>query len=122
MADMNRTKLGALMQTYALRSDNSDASEGLDRELRHRIDALGIDAERLLTVGPADALKELEALERQAALEDAGANEVARRIRAQEEVHIHGQAEPSYRDHRVHAERRSRTWRPSSARLTSSRV
>jgi hypothetical protein len=109
MANMNKTKLGALMQTYAStkrlqRSDNRDAGgsgAGLERELCHRIDALGIDAERLLIVDPADALKELEALERQAAQEDAGADKAASRVRAREEVHMHGQAEAQRRDHQM---------------------
>lgn len=89
---LNNTKLGTLAQAYAAarwshRPDAGDAArigDSLDSALRDRIDALGLDAERLLAVTPDHVLHELQALEKEAILEDAGALRSASRARATE--------------------------------------
>lgn len=90
--DTNTTEIGALMQDYLRarwgRTPDKEAAEELgarlERTLRNRLDMLGADAERLLDIEPARVMAELEALEREAALEDAGAEPAARRTQGQE--------------------------------------
>jgi hypothetical protein len=92
VGETNTTEIGALMQDYLRarwgRTPDKEAAEELggrlDRALRNRLDVLGADAERLLDIEPARMMTELEALEREAALEDADAESAARRTQAQE--------------------------------------
>ena len=80
-------------------ADNLGARLG--RDLRHRIDVLGSDAERLLTTDPADALTRLEALEKEAMLEDASATSRAAKVHARGEVRAGEPAKAPARDHRT---------------------
>lgn len=110
-SQFDASKLGTLIQSYARarwyagpeKQEAVGLETQLERGLRDRIDALGADIERLLLADPADALSELEALEHEAAMEDAGAKLEASRLRAREEMQIHGETETSRRNHRVHA-------------------
>jgi hypothetical protein len=94
MSLMDGNTLGDLIHAYARARWSGDANEQaandlggrLGRDLRDRIDVLGMDAERLLTATPADALMRLEALEKEAMLEDASAPSQAAKVRAHEEV------------------------------------
>jgi hypothetical protein len=111
-------ELGALLQAYAraclggnadLQAANS-AGARIERELRDRIDVLGADVERLLAVDANDALAELEALETEAAREDAGSQSMAHRanteakVRRQDPANRPGRANrvrsPGHRGHR----------------------
>jgi hypothetical protein len=101
--------LGDLIHAYARarwggnadRESADDLGARLGRDLRHRIDVLGSDAERLLTADPADALTRLEALEREAMLEDASATSRAAKVHARGEVRTGGQGKAPARDHRA---------------------
>jgi hypothetical protein len=101
--------LGDLIHAYARARWGSDAGEDsaddlgvrLGRDLRHRIDVLGSDAERLLTADPADALTRLEALEKEAMLEDASASSRAANVHARGEMRTGDQAKAPARDHRT---------------------
>lgn len=83
----------ALVQAYAGarwgRSANSleaaRIGQSLERSLRDRIDALGIDGQRLLKVHPADVMAELVTLETEALLEDSSARMKAARLRTGED-------------------------------------
>jgi hypothetical protein len=101
--------LGDLIHAYARarwggdadRESADDLGARLGRDLRHRIDVLGSDAERLLTADPADALTRLEALEKEAMLEDASATSRAAKVHARGEVRPRGQGKAPARDHGV---------------------
>jgi hypothetical protein len=88
MSLMDGHTLGDLIHAYARARWSRDADVHaatdlgvrLGRELRDRIDVLGMDAERLLTAPPADALSRLEALEKEAMLEDASASSRAAKV------------------------------------------
>lgn len=90
MSDRDTKELGRLLQEYARArwGSNPDGREAerlsirLDRTFRDRIEMLGMDVERLLGVDPDQVLPELQALEREAALEDAGARSTATGVRA----------------------------------------
>jgi hypothetical protein len=92
MSELGSEELGALVQAYTRAKWGSEGDPSgadrlgarLDRQLRDRVDVLGVDGERLLTVRPADVLATLEALEREAFREDAGAEAAAIRLRIQE--------------------------------------
>jgi hypothetical protein len=77
-----------------------DLGSRLGRDLRHRIDVLGSDAERLLNSNPADALARLEALEKEAMLEDAGVTSRAVKVHARGETHATDQVKDSPRNQR----------------------
>lgn len=74
---------GRVVQAYARArwGDDADAQEALriskqlDRNIQHRIDVLGFDGERLLSVPPGEVLAMLDTLEAEALLEDSGASE-----------------------------------------------
>lgn len=101
-------ELGALLQAYARAclGGNADpqaansAGARIERELRDRIDVLGADVERLLAVDAHDVLAELEALETEAALEDAGSQSMAHRANTEAKVQRQGQARRPGRDNR----------------------
>src|SRR5512134_2821440 len=86
--------LGDLIHAYARacwggganRETADDLGVRLGRDLRHRLDVLGSDAERLLSANPADVLARLEALEKEAMLEDASAASRAVKVHAQGEI------------------------------------
>jgi hypothetical protein len=79
------SRIGEILQAYvharwASRPDAQAVARiaaQVDAKLRERVDALGFDAERLLTVGPNAALQELERLEHEAARKDARAAQAA---------------------------------------------
>jgi hypothetical protein len=77
-----------------------DLGSRLGRDLRYRIDVLGSDAERLLNSNPADALARLEALEKEAMLEDAGVTSRAVKVQAGGETHTADQVKGSPRNPR----------------------
>lgn len=89
--------LGAQIQAYARANwsgaaDRKQAAEfaaHLDPKVRQRVDALGVDAENLVGVAPGEVLAKLQALERAAHLEDAGALQAATRQREHEEASFH---------------------------------
>lgn len=97
---MNGAELGELIQSYTRvrwgsgrngrEADRLGAS--LDRDLRDRIDLLGIDAEQLLSVDSDQVLSELRSLEKEGIQEDANARPMAKKIRTQEEESIHDHA------------------------------
>ena len=102
-------ELGALIQDYAraclggapdLQAANS-AGVRIERELRDRIDVLGADVERLLAVDANNALAELEALETEAAREDAGRQSMAHRANTEATVQRRSQARRPGRDNRL---------------------
>jgi hypothetical protein len=99
--------LGDLIHAYARArwggggESADDLGVRLGRDLRHRIDVLGSDAERLLTADPADVLTRLEALEKEAMLEDASASSRAAKVHARGEVRMEDQAKAPARDHRA---------------------
>jgi hypothetical protein len=109
MSLMDGSTLGALIHAYARSRWSGDANEQaaddlgarLGRDLRDRIDVLGMDADRLLTATPADALVRLEALEKEAMLEDASASSQAAKVHAREEVRQQNNAKAPARDHRA---------------------
>lgn len=100
--------LGDLIHAYARARWSGDANEQaaddlglrLGRDLRDRIDVLGMDAERLLTAMPADALIRLEALEKEAMLEDASASSRAAKIHAGEQGRQQNKGKGPLRDRR----------------------
>lgn len=77
---VDETEIGRIVQEYARarwgREPDRAAADRLTpllaRELRDRVDALGIDVERLLKVEPHSVIGELEALEEETVLENAG--------------------------------------------------
>lgn len=101
--------LGELIHAYARArwsgEPHKDAADALGarlgRDLRNRIDVLGLDAERLLTATPAEALSRLEALEREAMLEDSGANARAAKIPGLNGVRQKNDAKGSVRNRRT---------------------
>jgi hypothetical protein len=109
MVDSDKRELGVLMQQYARcwweGSRDREAADRLGtrlgRDLRDRIDVLGIDIERLLAVDPARAPAELETLEKEAALENAAVPPAIARLGAGKERHPHAQAENSRSDTRM---------------------
>ena len=105
---LDDTTLGDLIHAYARARWGGDAGKEsaddigvrLGRDLRRRIDMLGSDAERLLTADPADALTRLEALEREAMLEDANATSRAAKVHARGEARVGDPAKAPARDQR----------------------
>jgi hypothetical protein len=99
--------LGDLIHAYARArwggggESADDIGVRLGRDLRHRIDVLGSDAERLLTADPADVLTRLEALEKEAMLEDASASSRAVKVHARGEVSAGDPGKAPTRDHRA---------------------
>lgn len=101
--------LGELIHAYARarwsggahKQAADDLGARLGRSLRDRIDVLGLDAERLLTAAPAEALSRLEALEQEAMLEDSGANARAAKSRGSEETRQRNHAKPPLRGRRA---------------------
>lgn len=87
----NHKERGALIQAYvrAKWTDKSDQSQiielsgQLGREVMQRVNALGLDAEKLLEVTADEALSRLEMLENEALLEDAGGRAAAIRQQPQ---------------------------------------
>jgi len=57
-----------------------DPGDGLDRETRQRIDALGLDDERLLEVAASEVMHRLAAIEAAAVSEDIRAARIAARM------------------------------------------
>jgi hypothetical protein len=100
--------IGDLIHAYARARWGGDANAEsaddlglrLGRDLRHRIDVLGSDAERLLNADPADALTRLEALEKEAMLEDASATSRAVKVHARGEMRTADQAKGPARNYR----------------------
>lgn len=98
MANIKKDETGAVIQAYirarmeGLATDTvrDEAAETLPGSLLERIDALGVDQERLLDVPPGNVTAMLEALEREAELEDAGIRPRSLEVRAREERWIHG--------------------------------
>ncbi|MEX2643995.1 MAG: hypothetical protein WD270_11100 [Acetobacterales bacterium] len=90
----------ARMQGHATAADRARVAEMLPSCLRARIDALGVDRERLLAVAPEDVTAALEALEREAELEDAGIRPRSVEVRAREERWIHGQTHSPHESRR----------------------
>lgn len=92
--------IGELVRAYAHAkwADEPDARNiarlggRLDPVLRERIDTLGLEGEQLLSVEPGEVLVMLEALERQAAEEDARVSGAAARLRADEQQTIERRA------------------------------
>jgi hypothetical protein len=94
MPPLDGNTIGDLIHAYARArwggdvngESADDLGSRLGRDLRHRIDVLGSDAERLLNADPGDALARLEALEKEAMLEDAGATSRAVKVHARGEI------------------------------------
>lgn len=109
MSLMEDHALGDLIHAYTRarwrgdgqKQDADDLGARLGRSLRDRIDVLGLDAERLLTAAPAEALSRLEALEQEAMLEDSGANARAAKSRGSEETRQRNHAKPPLRGRRA---------------------
>ena len=109
MPPLDGNTIGDLIHAYARArwggGANGESADDLGlrlgRDLRHRIDVLGSDAERLLTADPADALTRLEALEKEAMLEDASATSRAAKVHARGEMHTADQAQGPARNYRA---------------------
>ncbi len=108
MSEEYREQLGALIQDYirAKWADNHEGNaaagldEGLSDGIRERVDILGYDGERLLTLAPVEVLAALEGLEREAAQEDARV--ATARAHIQKEASTHNATHPLRRDQRAH--------------------
>jgi hypothetical protein len=97
MVDQSDEILGPLIQDYArMRWDECANSATTDRvaprlgrDLCERIDVLGLDIERLLSVEPEHALAELHVIEQEALAEETGFATPAANVRSQVEQSPH---------------------------------
>jgi hypothetical protein len=93
MVDQSDQMLGPFIQDYARMrwyecADSAKidrAAACLGRDLCDRIDVLGLDIERLLSVEPEHALAALQAIEQEALAEDTGFATPAAKVRSQVE-------------------------------------
>jgi hypothetical protein len=87
--DVREDEFGTLIQAYLREKRRPQVADEerlrriaaqLDVKLKERIDALGLDGERLLLVQPSEVMRQIQAMEREASLEDARAAAAAARM------------------------------------------
>jgi hypothetical protein len=96
MSETSNQHLGELIQAYVHAKWAGESDEKnivrlgarLPPEVRERVDALGFEGEHLLSVDSAEVLAKIEALEHEAAEEDARAHKSASLVRAEEQKAI----------------------------------
>jgi len=125
-------EIGAIVQAYARakwrgeHDPTKSAAIGaqLDPELRNRVDMLGFDAEKLLDLDPGEVLARIEALEREALLEDRRVAPIAASVRAREERKLGDNGKPpdgQWRGQRAPGGKRTQSVRRGGRRHRSQR-